>query len=97
MSVISPITNLRQCVGIIKTAASDHRACPRKVTWFIRNVGPMCNWCYDVYFSVHAKTIDVADIRRLSDNDDDFLVRSTAGMGNGGYPTHKSHLSSKRE
>ena len=54
-----------QCVGFGST-------CTRMVTWHIVGRGDYCWSCYESCLITHWRDIDVAQIRRLSDNEKDF-------------------------
>ena len=58
--------------------AAERIPCDRRVLWRIAGVGKMCQWHYDNYMNTHPD-IDIDKIVRLSDSDDEFVVRCEPG------------------
>ena len=54
-----------QCSGFGST-------CTRLVTWYIAGHGHYCGSCYESCLATHWREIDVAQIKRLSDDERDF-------------------------
>lgn len=55
------------------------RPCNRKPLWRISYLGGFCNFHFEDYLTTH--TVDPADITRLSDDEEDFVVRAEPGKG----------------
>ena len=56
--------------------------CDRRVLWRITYVGPMCAYHFEQYITTHM--VDPACVVRLSDNEEDFVVRAEPGKGHSG-------------
>ena len=55
------------------------RPCNRKPLWLISYLGAFCNYHFEDYLTSH--TVDPADITRLSNDEEDFVVRAEPGKG----------------
>jgi len=71
----------RSCSQSYLSRSGVSRSCKRKPLWLITYIGPFCNAHFEGYITTH--TVDPADIRRLSDNEGDFIVRAEPGQGYG--------------
>lgn len=58
-----------RCTGL--SPSSPH--CKRRVTWYIAGVGPYCHVCFENYFAINWRTIEIGDVYRLSDRESDFF------------------------
>ena len=61
------VSSISQCAGYGIT-------CKHRVVWRIIGEGYYCNTCYDSHLAAHYRDIDVLDIRRLSDREQDFYA-----------------------
>lgn len=52
------------------------KPCPRKVVWQVDGIGVMCNWCWTAFFNEHYEDIELEDIHRLSEEENDFYGSS---------------------
>ena len=67
-----PVSTSTQCAGHGVT-------CRHRVVWRIVGEGYYCNGCYEVHFATHWRDIDVQDIKRLSDREEDFFGSNGGG------------------
>ena len=58
------------------------RPCNRRPLWHISYLGGFCNYHFEDYLTTH--TVDTADIMRLSESEEDFVVRAEPGKGHSG-------------
>ena len=58
---------------------STTTTCRRRIIWRLIGVGDMCHYHFERYIVSH--DIDFAIVRRLSDNDRDFIAHDGKGSG----------------
>ncbi len=61
-----------KCIGMTGDK-SIGSICKRRVVWEILGTGKMCNCCFETYFSINWRKVDIAQVVRLSDDDRDFF------------------------
>jgi hypothetical protein len=72
---LAPQVKFRLSIADIQCAGRQKR-CRRQVTWRVLGEGYFCNGCFDQIFAIRWRDIDIADIRRLSDDESDFFYNS---------------------
>jgi len=61
-----------KCIGMTGDRAIGS-ICKRRVVWEILGTGRMCHCCFETYFAINWKKVDIDRIVRISDDDRDFF------------------------
>lgn len=72
----------RCCLTMAGKHDDERRPCTRTPVYRISYVGSMCQYHFERYLTTHM--VDPEDCSRLSDNENDFVVRTEPGKGHSG-------------
>lgn len=64
------ILSSARCLGMM---GNGRDKCKRQVVWYIAGIGPFCHVCHEVYFARNWRDIEIEEVIRLSDREEEFF------------------------